>query len=193
MPEGPKTVVGLEALQFLRTRHGVGNGSDLGRISNQQQYMSKLARKLVGDEVLSNPTTLYNLAITGLQNVKTSTSLNNPLTLVQIALAVKNVPFDEIIFLQYPVLEDPYDPNRVVPNHESADILFAARETNQPLVLDPNANAGVGVVPVQAEEGAAPVEVTPPPADAIVLPADISGTSAATATCSKGNLSGAQG
>ena len=53
---------GVEALQFLRTRHGVGDGSDLGRISNQQQYMSRLARKLVSEEVLSNPATLLKLA-----------------------------------------------------------------------------------------------------------------------------------
>ena len=36
---GTHTLQGLEALQFLRTRHGVGDGSDLGRIGNQQQYM----------------------------------------------------------------------------------------------------------------------------------------------------------
>ena len=54
-PAGNRTIQGVEALQFLRTRHGVGNGGDLGRISNQQQYMSRLARKLVSEEVLTNP------------------------------------------------------------------------------------------------------------------------------------------
>ena len=190
-PAGMRNVVGLDALQFLRTRHGVGNGSDLGRISNQQQYMAKLARKLVGDEVLSNPTTLYNLALTGLQNVQTSESLSNPLTLVQIALAVKNVPFEEIVFLQYPVYSDPSDPNRVVPNYESADILWAALATNQPLAFDPAANAGSGVVPTTPEDGSTAAPVAPP-ADAIVLPGDISGSTAAMDTCSNGNLTGTE-
>ncbi|MFX5574637.1 LCP family protein, partial [Acinetobacter baumannii] len=45
-PAGMRTVKGLDALQFLRTRHGVGDGGDLGRISNQQQYMSRLTSKL---------------------------------------------------------------------------------------------------------------------------------------------------
>ena len=46
---------GVEALQFLRIRHGIGDGSDLGRISNQQQFMSSMVRKLQSESVLSNP------------------------------------------------------------------------------------------------------------------------------------------
>ena len=86
-PAGTRTIQGMDALQFLRTRHGVGNGGDLGRISNQQQYMSRLANKLVSEEVLSNPATLYKLATTAVDNITPSQSLTNPLTLVQIALA----------------------------------------------------------------------------------------------------------
>ena len=48
------------------------NGSDLARISNQQQYMSRLARKLVSEEVLSNPATLYKLATTAVDNITPS-------------------------------------------------------------------------------------------------------------------------
>ncbi len=104
-PAGTRNIQGMEALQFLRTRHGVGDGSDLGRISNQQQYMSRLARKLMSEDVLSNPATLYKLATTTVENITPSQSLTNPLTLVQIALAMKNVPFEDIVFVQYPVLE----------------------------------------------------------------------------------------
>jgi LCP family protein required for cell wall assembly len=101
-PAGTRNIQGVEALQFLRTRHGLANGSDLARISNQQQYMSSLARKLVSEDVLSDPATLYKLATTAVDNITPSKSLTNPMTLVQIALAVKNVPFEEIVFVQYP-------------------------------------------------------------------------------------------
>ncbi len=134
-PAGTRNIKGLEALQFLRTRHGVGDGSDLGRISNQQQYMSRLARKLMSEDVLSNPATLYKLATTAVENITPSQSLTNPLTLVQIALAVKNVPFDEIVFVQYPVLTDPDNPNKVVPNKAAAEALWAALAANKPLKL----------------------------------------------------------
>ena len=98
--------------------------------------MSRLARKLVSEEVLSDPATLLKLATTAVDNVTPSKSLTNPLTLVQIALAVKNVPFDEIVFVQYPVLDrSEDDPNKVVPNYESAQVLWDALAANQPLQL----------------------------------------------------------
>src|SRR5690606_28350026 len=123
MEAGTHTVKGLEALQFLRTRHGVGDGSDLGRIGNQQQYMSSLVRKLISGEVLGNVGTVLKLADTGLNNLEASTSLANPMTIAQIALAVKSVPFEDIVFVQYPTLEDPDDPNKVVPNTSAATTL----------------------------------------------------------------------
>ncbi|WP_295779727.1 LCP family protein [uncultured Microbacterium sp.] len=204
-PAGMRTVVGLDALQFLRTRHGVGDGGDLGRISNQQQYMSRLANKLKSQEVLSNPATLYKLASTALRNVDPSTSLTNPLTLVQIASAVKDVPFSEIVFLQYPTYTDPSNPNRVVPDAEDADTLWAALAANQPLELSGKLSDGNGVVadenatPAPSETPAPTETSAPSPSDsaqptpaptsgAVVLPDGIAGQTAAQATCSNGNV-----
>ncbi|WZH38749.1 MAG: LCP family protein [Microbacterium enclense] len=198
-PAGMRTVQGLDALQFLRTRHGVGDGGDLGRISNQQQYMSRLANKLKSQEVLSNPATLYKLASTALRNVDPSTSLTNPLTLVQIASAVKDVPFDEIVFIQYPTFTDAADPNRVVPDYDAADTLWAALAANQPLQLSGNLSDGDGVVVDDNAQPAPTDTATPAPTDsaaptpdpsssAITLPSEIAGQTAAQATCSNGNV-----
>lgn len=204
-PAGMRTVKGLDALQFLRTRHGVGDGGDLGRISNQQQYMSRLANKLKSEDVLSNPATLYKLASTALRNVDPSTSLTNPLTLVQIASAVKDVPFSEIVFIQYPTYTDPSNANRVVPDREDAETLWAALAANQPLELSGNLSDGDGVV---VDENATPAPIdTPAPvdtaspeptesataspaptSDVITLPSGIAGQTAAQSTCSNGNV-----
>ena len=43
---GRWTLAGADALAFLRSRHGVGDGSDLGRISSQQVFLSSLVRKI---------------------------------------------------------------------------------------------------------------------------------------------------
>jgi len=202
---GTHTLSGVPALQFLRTRYGVG-GSDLSRISNQQQYMAKLARKLVSDEVLTNWVTLLRLAKVGLENVDPSTSLTDPATIAKVAMAVKNVPFDEINFLQYPVWDDPYDANRVVPNYEDADQLWAALESNQPLFLTGDAGSGVvggdGATPEPTEpeggevvdggeaEGGEPTPTETPvaPEGSFQLPSTITGSSAAADTCSNGNV-----
>ena len=195
-PAGSRTVQGIEALQFLRTRHGLENGSDLARISNQQQYMSNLAHKLVSEDVLSNPATLLKLATTAVDNVTPSQSLTNPITLVQIALAVKSVPFDQIVFVQYPVYDDPADPNRVVPDYDAADQLWAALAANQPITLtsDPDQSGGVIVTDPGTTEPATPDPsatpgATPTPSETSV-DLDIPGVDASQQMCSAGNLSG---
>jgi hypothetical protein len=126
------------------------------------------------------------------------------MTLVQIALAVKNVPFDEIVFVQYPVVADPADPNRVVPNKTAADQLWAALAANQPIKVTNDPNDGGGVIKVEPTPTPTPTETpapvatptpgatgtpTPAPSEtAIELPDSIPGTSAADQTCSAGNL-----
>ena len=146
--------------------------------------------------LLSNPAALYKLATTAVDNITPSKSLTNPMTLVQIALAVKNVPFEEIVFVQYPVNEDPADRNRVVPNEEAAAQLWAALEANQPIKVTNDPNDGGGVITVEPTPTETPVATptpgatgTPTPSEtAVELPDSIPGTSAADQTCSAGNL-----
>lgn len=188
---GTHELAGWEALQFLRTRHGVGDGSDLGRVSNQQVYMSALARKMISAEVLLNPATLLKLARTTLAAVTPSQSLTNPMLLVQIGLAMKDVPFEDINFVQYPVYDDPDDPNRVVPDHESADILWAALAANQQLQVTGHSDAVVDADGNPIEPGTDPGATPDPgatadPSTVVVLPDSIKGQSAAQTTCSNG-------
>ncbi|GAA3659020.1 LCP family protein [Microbacterium marinilacus] len=132
--EGGQThnLQGEQALAFLRARKAIADGSDLGRISNQQVYMSGLARKLMSDEVLTNPSTLLSLARTTVTNVDPSAQLT-PVTLVQIAMAAKDVPLSDIVFLQYPIGADPNNSNRVVPNETAAAEMFEAIAANRSL------------------------------------------------------------
>ncbi|QNA91809.1 MULTISPECIES: LCP family protein [unclassified Microbacterium] len=191
MAAGTHTVEGLQALQFLRTRHGVGDGSDLGRIGNQQQYMSSLARKMISGEVLGNVPVMLKLANTALSNLEASTSLaNNPMTLVQIALAVKSVPFEDIVFVQYPTGADYSDPNKVVPDYEAADALWEAIAANAQLQITHENNSNDGVVvqePTEPTQEATP-DPSATPDDVVALPDSIKGNSAAQATCSNGNV-----
>ena len=112
---------------------------------------------------------------------------------------MKDVPFSEIVFIQYPTFTDSADPNRVVPDYDAADTLWAALAANQPLQLSGNLGDGNGVI---VDENAQPTPtdtVTPAPTDsatptpepsssAITLPSEIAGQTAAQATCSNGNV-----
>ncbi|MDA8909297.1 LCP family protein [Pontimonas sp.] len=119
LPEaGYHTLEGYQALAFLRTRKGVGDGSDLSRISSQQVYMSALVRTLQADGVLNDVTKLYGLAQVAANTMVLSTSLGSLDVMVAMARALRGIPNDNIVFIQYPVLDA--DPElylgRVVPN-----------------------------------------------------------------------------
>jgi len=201
LPAGTHTLQGYWALQFLRTRHGVGDGSDLGRGSNQQVYMSSLARKMVSNEVLGNPGTLLKLANTVMSNVTPSTTLTSPTLLVQIALAMKDVPLDQINFVNYPVLQDPDNPNKVVPDTDSADQLWAALAANQAIqVAGQRDDAVVSATPAPTDPATTDPATTDPAttdlsaeptpgatSGPVQLPKNVSGQSAAQQTCSNGN------
>ncbi|MEA9998999.1 MULTISPECIES: LCP family protein [unclassified Cryobacterium] len=200
---GQRTIVGDEALSFLRSRHGVGDGSDLGRISNQQVFMAALARKVESGGVLGNPVTLFSLAKAATSNMVLSDTLTNPTTLVQIALALKDTGLANMVFLQYPTVADPRDVDRVVPQSSGAELVNAALVADQPIVLsglpgraavlDPSATpAPAPAAPASPSPSASVPATTAGPAPTptptgAVLPASVTGQTAAEQTCSKGS------
>ena len=190
---GQQTLVGDMALSFLRSRHGVGDGSDLGRISNQQIFLSALTRKIVSGDVLSNPLTLFKLANAAVANVRFSDTLANPSTLVSIALALKGLDLSKIVFVQYPTGSDPAYPNRVVPLLGPAAALTAALKSDQPISLTGKlgraavADQNAVTTPISTPTGAATTApgATPAPST-IALPSTITGQRADQSTCTKG-------
>ncbi|MFJ3383604.1 MULTISPECIES: LCP family protein [unclassified Curtobacterium] len=137
---GEHTVSGATALAFLRDRHGVGDGSDLSRISSLQQFLSSLLRKVKSDGTLSDPTKLYGLAKSASKNVTLSTSLAKPSTMVDMAGAFEGIGLGDITFVQYPgSVDDPAFPGKVVPDHATADRLMRAVRTDRPFRLDAGA------------------------------------------------------
>ena len=191
---GMHNLQGLQALQFLRTRHGVGDGSDLSRISNQQVYLTALVRKLKGKDVLNNPVALMSLAQTAARNMKLSDTLSDPAQLVGVANALKAIPMKKITFLQLPSVGGLPAPNegRVQPDYEKAQILFEMLQADQPMVLGNVNNTGSGSVvaptPTPKPTKTSTKSPTPKPtptATITPLPDWAQGTNASTTTCSK--------
>ena len=209
VPAGNITLSGADALAFVRSRHGVGDGSDLGRISNQQVFLSALARKLSSGGVLSNPVELYSIAKTAASNMTLTDGLTNPTTMVAIALALKDIGLSNVVFLQYPTGPDPDNDNRVVPIAAAATVLNTALVNDQPVQLsgkigraaelDPNATASPVTTPTptasastkggkKATATATPTPtptVSAPTTPVVILPSSITGQTAAQQTCSK--------
>ncbi|WP_439564647.1 LCP family protein [Microcella sp.] len=142
---GTHTLEGSEALAFLRTRYGVGDGSDLGRISSQQVYLSSLIRKVQNEGVLTDFTKLYGLAQVATSSMQLSSSLATVDTMVSMAQALRNVPTENIVFVQYPTRYGTAEPylGKVQPLRAQADALFARILADERFLLEAG-NTGVG-------------------------------------------------
>ena len=197
LSKGLHKLQGLQALQFLRTRHGVGDGSDLSRISNQQVYLTSLVRKLKSKDILNNPVALYSLAQTAARNMKLSDTLSDPGVMVAVANALKAIPMNKITFLQLPVVSGLPAPNqgRVMPDYEKAQILFDLLANDEPMVLGEVSNTGSGAVVAPTPTPTAtpkpsktptktPTPTATPTPTITPLPDWAQGTNAATTTCS---------
>ncbi|MFT2692837.1 LCP family protein [Clavibacter zhangzhiyongii] len=196
---GLHTLQGKDAVQFLRTRYGVGDGSDISRIGNQQVFLSALVRTIKSTDTLTNPAKLYGIARAVVDNMQLSTSLADLDTLVSVALTFKDIPLDDVVFLQYPgtVLAN----GRVQPDAPAAAQLVSLLASDadfsfgQPAATDeagsvPGSVPGEGAPTSPPAESAAPADgstpaPTPTPTSE-VLDQSITGQTAAQSTCSNG-------
>ncbi|GAA2749069.1 LCP family protein [Amnibacterium kyonggiense] len=135
LPKGRSVISGRTALAYLRDRHGIGDGSDLSRISSQQAYMSSLLRQSVSADTFSNPARLIALATAVARNVSLSTSMSKPDVLVGMMVAVLHIPLHSIALVQLPT--EPYapNPNKVVPAPALTAVLLHHLQDDTPVVL----------------------------------------------------------
>ena len=135
---GTHTLKGKEALGFLRTRHGFGDGSDLGRISNQQMFLMSLFDKIKQDGVLNNPVALYSLASSAARNMKLSESVTDLDTMVTLAGALRKVDTSRMIFTAVPTYAlDGADNGRLALLPDEAAELFDQIRNDIPVVIKP--------------------------------------------------------
>jgi LCP family protein required for cell wall assembly len=207
---GEHTLQGSEALQFLRTRHGVGDGSDLGRISNQQVFMSSLVRTMRSADTLANPVKVFALAKAAAGNMQLSNSLGNINTVASIAFALKDVDPANVVFLQYPsALGMSGTQSGVLPLTSVANTLFTAIKADQPVELTGTTGIGSKLNPdatptpsaspdpsgspqpsasvdPSGAQSASPEDPDKADPDKVALPDSVKGQTGAQETCSKG-------
>ncbi|HOT34069.1 MAG TPA: LCP family protein [Rhodoglobus sp.] len=177
---------GFNALAFLRSRHGVGDGSDLTRISSQQVYLSSLVRTLKSQDTLGDVKKLYNLANAAVSSMTLSSSLADVSTMVSIALALKNIPLERVTFVQYPgnTGGDGIYAGKVRPDTATGDEMMALIAADQPFVLAETTDGRGSTIDPNAP--VATPDPTAAPVDNSGLPVieGVKGQTAADYTCS---------
>lgn len=123
---------GTTALQYARVRHGVGDGSDLSRISRQQNLMSAMLRTAQSKNLLTSGDDLYSFARSALSTLTVSPGIGDLTVLAGLAQSLQAIGMDKVNFITMPHGVAPWDPNRVIPTEE-ADAVWAALREDEPV------------------------------------------------------------
>ncbi|MCX4696355.1 LCP family protein [Streptomyces sp. NBC_01408] len=130
---GTHRLNGTDSLKFVRTRYGYGDGSDLGRIGLQQQFMMAMLSEIKKQDALGNPARLYKLADAGTKSLTTDSDLASLTALSDFAQSMKGVDPDTMQTIMLPVAYDKVDPNRVIAAEPQATQLWDALRKDQPV------------------------------------------------------------
>jgi LCP family protein required for cell wall assembly len=128
LPAGCQIVKNEKALGYVRARYSVGDGSDIGRIGRQQEFMRSLADR--AKSKLYNPSALYGFLNSGTKSLTTDSELAGIKPLYGLASRLKGIATDRISFLtvpNYPRERDvPTDKANVTWQEPAARGLFSA-------------------------------------------------------------------
>ncbi|TWE12396.1 LytR family transcriptional attenuator [Rudaeicoccus suwonensis] len=115
LTKGDHTLKGLAALEFLRTRHGFGDGSDIGRTVAQHIFLSSMLRNMESASTLTNPVKVVELADAATSAITVDTGLGSVADLTSLAYQMNQVPGDRTTFVTMPNVPYAPNPNVVVP------------------------------------------------------------------------------
>lgn len=119
--QGRQTVSGQKALDYVRVRHGIGDGSDIGRIQRQQAFLSSMIKKVRSQGF--KPGTLLPLADAATKSMTVDPGLGSADKMLSFAMSLKNIDLHDMKFMTLPWR---YDGNRVAVVQPDADALWAS-------------------------------------------------------------------
>ncbi|GGX91237.1 hypothetical protein GCM10010324_41350 [Streptomyces hiroshimensis] len=126
--KGQQTVSGRKALDYVRVRHGIGDGSDIGRIQRQQAFVAGLIKKVRAQGF--NPTTLLPLADAATRSMTVDPGLGSADKLLSFAMSLKDIGLHDIKFITVPWR---YEGDRVDIVRPEADALWASLKADRTL------------------------------------------------------------
>jgi LCP family protein required for cell wall assembly len=123
---GTHRLDGTESLAFVRTRHGIGDGSDLGRIGLQQQFLLATLDEVKRQNLLGSPAKAYRVADSATRSLTTDSGLGSLRKLADFGRSLQGLDPGHLRTVMLPVAYDKVDPNRVVAAEPQASRLWKA-------------------------------------------------------------------
>ena len=139
LPAGRQTLGGEEALGYVRSRNGMGNGSDTQRMERQQQFLGSLVKKVHSEGVLLNPTKIYPVLDAATSALTGDSGLDSLRELYELVRSVRDIPKEQVRFLTVPRKVYQANRNRDELVQPQAGELFTRLRNDSPVqVADPN-------------------------------------------------------
>ncbi|MFI6702788.1 LCP family protein [Streptomyces sp. NPDC050509] len=124
--QGAQTVSGRQALDYVRIRHGMGDGSDIGRIKRQQAFVAGLLKKVKSDGL--TPTKLLPLANAATRSMTVDPGLGSADKLISFMMSLKDIDLHNTKFVTIPWR---YEGARVAIVEPDASELWAALKADR--------------------------------------------------------------
>jgi LCP family protein required for cell wall assembly len=102
LPAGYSTISGEQALAFVRARESLGDGSDIGRIQRQQEFIGSMIRGMTKKGLLTNPQMIYRVLGAITSSIQTNEEFANIQTLQDFALSMGGLSPSRITFVTLP-------------------------------------------------------------------------------------------
>ncbi|MBQ1118880.1 LCP family protein [Streptomyces sp. A73] len=157
LKKGTSVIKGEQALSWLRTRHGFGDGTDIGRAKAQHMYMNAMVRQLKAGTKLTDPGKLRDLAEAATKALTVDKGIGSVKKLYDLGNDLKQVPTKRITMATMPWEYGPGG-SYVVPKEGDADKVFS-------LVRNDVALDGKDKKKAEASKSAQPTEPSQPKAE----------------------------
>ena len=128
--KGTRTLTGNEALSYVRVRHGVGDGSDIGRIKRQQAFIASMVSRVVSAGVLARPDRLIRFLNAATKSL--TTDIKSIKDIADVGLQFKDIGLKRIRFITVPFVYSTAQPGRVEWT-DDADVLWDRIAHDKPL------------------------------------------------------------
>lgn len=156
IPAGEREIRGAEALNYVRARYTLGDGSDIGRIKRQQAFIASMANKVISGGTLARLDRLVGFLNAATKSLTVDPGLENVAQIGKLGLGFQNIGLDKIQFVTVPWAYDTREEfrGRVVWRPEAKELWRKIRN-DEPLTRR---------LTQGAINAAAPPGATPPPA-----------------------------
>ena len=138
LPAGNQVIMGEQGLAFLRARHHIGDGSDLGRLDRQHEFLAAMVKQAQDSSLITDPLRLYRVLDTTTKAIAADKGLSNLGALKNLAQSLTGLKPSQVTFKTIPWKDRGDRENVLIDEAKAKPLLEAiANDTPYPPPLPP--------------------------------------------------------